>query len=395
MGKKKKTIHGCQSCAEETREHKTPLSARLASAGVWLIGIAALYQLIKLLGVFSFTPKTEGVLGLGTIFMIGIAASLSSCLALVGGLLLSISARFAETHQGEPSLHRFWPLASFNIGRVVGYAGFGALTGMLGATLSPSVQATGFLKAILALLMIVLGLQILHIVPKKYCRIPLPLSLRKHLQKMSESESFLGAFGVGALTYFIPCGYTQSVQLLALGSGSALQGALMMTFFALGTLPALLGISAASSLAHGKAGKIFFSFAGSLSLFLGIGSFTQGLALAGVDLQSIIPCCSASEVTADPNVTIDKNGQQVLSVSVLDTGYSMNTFSVQRGMSTWIYADVPSPLSGCISQMTVPVFNLSKPLAVGPNWIGPFTPTDNFEFMCSMGMFRARVNVQS
>jgi len=47
---------------------------------------------------------------------------------------------------------------------------------------------------------------------------------------------------VGALTFLLPCGFTQSMQLLALQSGSMWQGMLIMTAFALGTLPVLFGL---------------------------------------------------------------------------------------------------------------------------------------------------------
>lgn len=52
---------------------------------------------------------------------------------------------------------------------------------------------------------------------------------------------------VGALTFFLPCGFTQSMQLLALGSGSPVQGGIIMAAFALGTLPVLLAVGLGSS----------------------------------------------------------------------------------------------------------------------------------------------------
>ena len=265
---------------------------------------------------------------------------------------------------------------------------------MLGRVLLPSVRATGVLQVAIAIVMIVLGLNILHIIPKKYCRVPLPQSLMKKIRGLSESENIFAAMLLGAMTYFVPCGFTQSMQLLALSSGSFLGGAMIMSVFALGTLPSLLGISAAGSFSSGKVGKIFLTFAGSLSIFLGVMNARTGFALTGVTFQSLIPCCSASE-SVDPNVSIDKNGQQIISVTVHDQGYSNPTFTVQGGMPTWIYATAPERLSGCISQMAIPSFNIQQPVSQGANWIGPITPEKDFEFMCSMGMFRAQVRVRS
>ena len=44
---------------------------------------------------------------------------------------------------------------------------------------------------------------------------------------------------VGGATFFLPCGFTQAMQLYAVSTGSAVSGSLTMLFFALGTLPAL------------------------------------------------------------------------------------------------------------------------------------------------------------
>ena len=53
-------------------------------------------------------------------------------------------------------------------------------------------------------------------------------------------------FIMGALTFFLPCGFTITAQRLALLSASPLQGALIMGFFALGTAPILLFIGFSS-----------------------------------------------------------------------------------------------------------------------------------------------------
>ncbi len=382
------------TCAAPMRE---PYRARLMRAGGMLIVIIGAYELFSFAHFFSFSLSTEKVVSLGAVFLIGLTASASSCLAMVGGLLLSISAKWSEVHPRMSRLAKFEPLMHFNIGRVLGYFLLGGLTGLLGKSLILSVKTTGMMKVALSLVMILLGLNILKLVPKKFCSIPLPRALWKHLQHLEESESIFAPLLLGAATYFVPCGFTQSMQLLALGSGNFSTGAAIMATFALGTLPALLGISAASTFAHGKAGKLFFTFAGSLSIFLGIVNIQSGLALTGVSLASLVPSFSvnANQLAEDTNVSLDENGQQVISVQVQTNGYSQNAFTVQAGKPTWIYATAPENLSGCISSMVLPDFNISTPLQKGENWVGPVTPTKDFAFMCSMGMFRANVHVRS
>jgi sulfite exporter TauE/SafE len=46
----------------------------------------------------------------------------------------------------------------------------------------------------------------------------------------------------GALTFFLPCGFTFAMQLYALSTGNFWMGMAVMAIFAIGTLPGLLSI---------------------------------------------------------------------------------------------------------------------------------------------------------
>jgi sulfite exporter TauE/SafE len=202
--------------------------------------IIALYIILKRFGVFSLDSTTEGAMGFGTIFFVGLVAATSSCLAVVGGLLLSVSAQWAELHETDDRWTKLQPLLLFNAGRLGGYFLLGGLAGLLGRSLSLTPWGTGFLTALIAVVMIGLGLNILHIVPKNFCRIPLPRKMQARIHALSRSQNPFAALTLGALTFFLPCGFTQSMQLLALGSGSFFLGGMIMLVFALGTLPSLL-----------------------------------------------------------------------------------------------------------------------------------------------------------
>ena len=58
-------------------------------------GFIALFVALQKFGVVSWVTTGASV-GYGTALLLGIIASLSSCMAIVGGLLLSISANFAK-----------------------------------------------------------------------------------------------------------------------------------------------------------------------------------------------------------------------------------------------------------------------------------------------------------
>jgi sulfite exporter TauE/SafE len=59
-------------------------------------------------------------------------------------------------------------------------------------------------------------------------------------QKALRVQTLPQAFYAGLLWGWLPCGLVYSVLIWAMVSGSALQGALLMLAFGLGTLPALL-----------------------------------------------------------------------------------------------------------------------------------------------------------
>jgi len=74
---------------------------------------------------------------------------------------------------------------------------------------------------------------------------------------------------LGILTFFLPCGFTQSMQINAMTSGNFVGGGLTMLVFALGTFPVLALISFTSvKFAHSLRSGIFFKTAGFIVIFL-------------------------------------------------------------------------------------------------------------------------------
>ena len=112
-------------------------------------------------GVFIFLQKiglvnlvnTSTGISYGTAFVVGIVASLSSCMAVVGGLLLSMSATFAK--EGE----KIKPQLMFHGGRVVSFFIFGGIIGAIGTVFTLNTFATFILSLIIGLVMVVLGLK--------------------------------------------------------------------------------------------------------------------------------------------------------------------------------------------------------------------------------------------
>lgn len=175
-----------------------------------------------------------------TAFFIGIVASLSSCMAVVGGLVLSLSANFAKQNSARPHI-------MFHVGRLISFFILGGVLGALGSVIQISAVGSSVLGLVIALIMIMLGLNLLNV---PFLQIRMPSSLSKKMLGLKSLNHAVIPFVIGAITFFLPCGFTQSMQLFALTTHSFWSGAGTMLAFALGTLPVLGLISYGSSMAE-------------------------------------------------------------------------------------------------------------------------------------------------
>lgn len=236
--------------------------------------ILALFFILQKSGLINI--GFEGGLTPWTAMLIGVVASLSTCLAVVGGLVMALSA---EVAQGTSTTR---PFIFFHAGRIVSFMILGGLLGSVGSALAINGNVTAILGLIAAVVMIILGINLLDIFhgSKKF-QLALPRKIFDRLVKIE--NGFFAPFIIGAATFFLPCGFTQSMQLAALSSGSFFSGAMIMTMFALGTLPMLAVLSFGSyRFAHGKYAPLFFKTAGVVVVGLGLFAFLAGLAGLGI-----------------------------------------------------------------------------------------------------------------
>lgn len=354
-----------------------------------LLIIFAIGKLLQAFDIVSLAPSVSGALSMGGILVIGLVAGASSCLAVTGGLLLALAAKHNELHQAETPWAKFKPLLHFNIGRLISYFVLGGLVGILGQSVTLGARTSGYMTIAIAFIMLYLALTILQIIPKSGFPIRPPKKLSHWIHGLSESDHPAAPFALGAFTFFLPCGFTQSLQLVALASGSFLTGALTMFTFALGTLPSLLGLSAVSSTTKGTASRLFLRFSGALVLVLALGNLGSGLALTGFRFSSVFQ----NPTAAAGSVPTTRGGMQEVAMKVTRSGYVPNNLTVKAGVPVRWKID-GSGTAGCTSIMTIPTLNISQALSRGENII-EFTPPQKGQlaFMCSMGMVRGSFTV--
>lgn len=221
----------------------------------------------------------------------------------------------------------------------------------------------------------------------------MPKKISHAILNKESSQSPLAPLLFGAATFFLPCGFTQSLQLYALTTGSAATSALLLGVFALGTAPALFGLGWASASLKGKTGRFFFQFSGVIVLLLGLWNMQNGFTAAGYPISfPSIAWGSNTSQAADTNVAYDGKIQTVRMTAGL-RGYTPSRFTVRAGIPVkWIVDGTNA--EGCVSVFQAPKLGIKKLLSRGDN-VFEFTPDKpgTYAFSCSMGMYRGAITV--
>jgi sulfite exporter TauE/SafE/plastocyanin domain-containing protein/copper chaperone CopZ len=376
----------------------------LGIAFLFLVGIFVVLNNLGLTNI-SFGSASNPS-SLGVVFLVGITAGISTCMALVGGLILGISARHAEKHPQASTMQKFRPHLFFNLGRIGGYALLGGILGMIGSAFQFSGSVLGAMTIIVGVVMLMLGMKLVGIFPcLENGGFTLPKSVSKFFRMKparlpgqgpgnhEKEYSHRGSMITGALTFFLPCGFTQAMQIYAVSTGSFSRGVLIMGVFALGTAPGLLGIGGLTSVVKGIFAKRFYKFAGVLVIAFALFNISNGYNLTG---WQVFAKSTNQEIgnkqAKDSNVTLE-NGVQIVRMTQTSSGYSPSKFTIAKNVPVrWIITS-KNPNS-CSASILMNKYGIKKFLTAGENVI-EFTPTEsgNLPFSCSMGMYTGSFSV--
>lgn len=185
-------------------------------------------------------------------FLLGLMGAVH-CIGMCGGIVgaLSMSGSAPDGMPGEQQ-QRF--VLAYNLGRITSYTLAGALAGGLGAYAMDLValhHAQLVLKLFAALFMILLGLylsgwwQVLTRLER------FGAHLWRFIQPLGRSflpvRSRAGAYVVGLVWGWLPCGLVYTALIYSLTAGGLVQGAALMFSFGLGTLPLMLSMGFAGA----------------------------------------------------------------------------------------------------------------------------------------------------
>ena len=359
------------------------------------------FLILQKMGVSGFLNVGSSS-SLVSFFDLGLLAGISSCAALVGGMILSMSKQWHGLYsEKNTTLEKMQPHIMFNVGRLIAYGVLGAVLGIIGSRLQISFKFTSFLVIAVSFLMIALGLQMLGVRAFRKFQFTLPKFVTRYIANEENFQGKYMPFIMGALTFFLPCGFTITAQGLALLSGSVIQGSLIMLAFALGTAPTFLFIGLSSVKFSSKphlaerfskvAGflVLFFAlfnmnaqmnvlgFTGVKSIFAGSGEQTQGTSANAKDLPPIV------------------DGKQVVKMNASASGYSPSYIKVRVGVPVrWEVTDTGT--SGCTNAIiSNSLFSGQISLTPGQVSVKEFTPEKigKYRFSCWMGMVTGTIEV--
>ena len=360
--------------------------SRWKEIGSVLVVMIGAYILLSQLNFLPNIGVTENM-SYGLVFLIGLVAATSTCLAVAGGLLLAVVNKYNQQNNNLNGVQKFKPHLYFNAGRIISYTVLGGAIGALGSVLTLSSTVTGVITIIASILMIVIGLQLLNVFPwLNKIQLKMPKFIAHKIYGTSDEQKTFkprNAFLFGGATFFLPCGFTQALQLYVLGTGSFVIGALTMLIFSLGTLPALLSLGAFTSFTKGTARKYFTIFSALLVVALGIFNLTPGLNLTGASIG--VP--DVSNAVRDENNFNLVDGKQIINLKVEGLDYSPDSFVLKKDVPVEWNID-GSKAQGCAQIISVPKLGITEQLPRDQIKTITFTPTETgkITFSCGMGM---------
>ena len=222
-------------------------------------------------------------------FLLGFFSTIH-CVGMCGGIIGALSLSLpAQIRSDRPKMLMF--VTTYNVGRIFSYTLAGLVAGAIGTGVLASVgfdQGHTILRALGVAMMIAIGLYLAGWVPQlaavERMGVPVWKKLEPLGRRLLPVASLPKALAYGIIWGWLPCGLVYFVLVWALTAGNAVQGALTMLAFGIGTLPTLLATGfmtswltrfARSSTARQVVGLLIIAMAIG-SLFLPIGEQVHG-----------------------------------------------------------------------------------------------------------------------
>ena len=351
-------------------------------------------------------------------FITGLTTGGLSCLAVQGGLLASSLENQLEqqldlqieqelvarrAHRSGKKRERILahprlalPILLFLVAKLVAYTLLGFLLGALGSVLQLNAVTRAILLVAIGIFMVGNALRMFNVHPIfRYFVFEPPKFITRYIRRKSKhGENAFAPLFLGALTVFIPCGVTQAMMAVAVGTGSALQGAMLMFAFILGTSPVFFVVAYLTMQLGARLEKWFMRFVAIVLLILGLVSINNGLSLVGspLSVQNLSQALFAAPATTGGQADSSIPASTLL-LNASNSGYSPRQLYAKAGESILLNIVTVNTYS-CARDFVIPSLGVEQLLpqsGTAPVNIPAQAAGTVMRFSCSMGMYTGEI----
>ncbi len=344
-------------------------------------------------------------------FITGLTTGGLSCLAVQGGLLATSLANQIErdletrvssgksrnrrTNTPNPATHTIQPILLFLAAKIAAYTLLGLALGALGSLIQLTPLTRAVLQIGVGIFMVGSALRMFNVHPIfRYFSFEPPKFVTRAIRRTARDEvSFTTPIVLGMMTVLIPCGVTQAMMALAVGTGNALQGASLMFAFTLGTSPVFFLVSYLATRLGNKMEAGFKKFVAVVLLLVGLFSIETGLNLAGSPI-SVSRLARAIQSNNSPVVeTLPTLSENSLVLYAENSGYSPQVLYARAGEPLQLIIESEDTRS-CARAFVIPNLNYQTLLPITgqvPVEIPAQQAGTVLQFACSMGMYTGEI----
>jgi sulfite exporter TauE/SafE len=350
-------------------------------------------------------------------FITGLTAGGISCFAVQGGLVTGSIARQVEAGKSaakKPATRRVGKklvkagqgaaleasltqaalaksVGLFLLAKLIAYTLLGLVLGWLGSAFNISPVVKGAVQILIGVFLVGNALRMFNVHPIfRYFSFEPPHFVTRAVRKAAKGDDrFLTPLFLGAMTVLVPCGVTQSVMAVAIGTGSPLLGAAILFAFVLGTMPAFFSVTVLAANLGRAFQKYFYPVVAVIILLLGLYTVDSGLNVVGAPFSLTRTVQAMNSSSQEPVAAEVVNGGAVLTINVQNDGYSPQRLVAPAGQPIELHL-VTDQTYSCSRAFVIPALNLSEILPDTGDTVMtlPAQPAGTtLQFTCSMGMY--------
>lgn len=333
---------------------------------------------------------------------LGLITSLH-CVSMCGPMVVTYALK--GTEDGTVA-QRVVPNLAYQAAKIVSYMLVGLLLGAVGSAFDLDAIRP-YVMLVAGAFMIVLALGMTGRVPWAARFTPRPPKFlvraftavrRKAVTDAERDRSTLATpITFGLLTGLMPCAPLMAAQLNAAASGSAINGAIAMFAFGLGTAPLMLGFGTASSLIPRKLKERVMVALAVVVLVFGVTYLNRGAMLLGspVTLQSVKAAVLGGEQTAATGeFATGADGVVEVPLTIANVQFQPAVVDIPADVPVRLVVD-RQEANACSDQLAVPQLGVLVDLA--PNAVTvvdlPAAEAGTYTLTCGMGMMSGQLRV--